>query len=131
MDSYCPTMDMLQPIHMQKPPGATPDGLKVTALQDPNTLQMARSCPVVSIGSFILWPFSYDDNRVSFGMVMYDPLGKVLAVKEVRGARYIWQITKNGDRTEGSVTFTGQANQSVTMSCMEIGAMMTGDSAVT
>jgi len=126
MDSYCPTMEMLQPIHMQSPPGPTPDGLKVAALQDPDSLQMARSCPVVSIGSFILWPFSYYDNRVSFGMVMYDPLGKVLAVKEVRGARYIWQITTNGRGMDGSVTFTGQARQSVTMTCMEIGAMMTG-----
>lgn len=126
MDAYCPTMDMLQPIHMQRPPGPTPDGLKVSALADPSSLQMARSCPVVSIGSFILWPFSYDDNRVSFGMVMYDPVGKPIAVKEVRGARYIFRIVNNGDRREGSVTFIGQANQNVTLTCMEIGAMMTG-----
>ena len=130
MDSYCPTMDMLQPIHLQTPPGKIPDGMKVTALQDPGTLQLTRSCPVVSIGSFILWPFSYLDNRLSFGMVMYDPLRKVVAVKEVRGARYIWRITSSGDRREGSVTFIGQASQSVTLTCMEIGAMMTGDGVI-
>lgn len=127
MSSDCCTMDMFQPIHMSAPPGEIPRGLKVTSLQDPNRLDPARSNPVLSVGSFILWPMSYYDNRMSFGMVMYDPKGKVVGVLEKPGARYIVQISlETGRGTEGSVMFTGQANQSVTMTCMEIDKLLKG-----
>jgi hypothetical protein len=112
---------------MSAPPGEIPRGLKVTSLQDPNRLDPARSNPVLSVGSFILWPMSYYDNRMSFGMVMYDPKGKVVGVLEKPGARYIVQISlETGRGTEGSVMFTGQANQSVTMTCMEIDKLLKG-----
>lgn len=125
--SDCCTMDMFQPIHMQAPPGEIPRGLKVTSLQDAQRLDSARTNPVLSIGSFLLWPMSYDDNRMSFGMVMYDPKGKVVGVLEKPGARYIVQITLQvGRGPEGSVMFTGQGNQSVTMTCMEIDKLLKG-----
>ena len=125
MDSGC-TMDMLQPITMQAPPGPIPDGMKVTALQDPNTLEMAKASPALAVGSFTLWPFSYYDNRVSFGMVMYDPMGKVVGVMEKPGARYVTSITLKGTGSDGAVVVTGQANQSVSLSCMEIDQLLTG-----
>lgn len=118
------SMDMFAVIHMAKPLGKTPDGLKVTALQGPNVLQPAPSCPVLSVGGFTLWPFSYYDNRVSFGMVMYDLEWGVLHQVEKKGARYVYKITKNGSGSDGSVTFWGQADQSVTMSLDEICQML-------
>ncbi len=123
MDSGC-TMDMFQPIKMKAPPGPIPDGLKVTSLADPNRLDSASLNPVLSIGSFTLWPMSYDDNRVSFGMVLYDPRGKISSVTEKRGARYITQITKQGEGGHGAVTFVGQANQSVSLTCEEINQLL-------
>lgn len=116
------SMDMLTVIQLPKPKGTTPDGLKVTALQGPNVLQSAPSCPVLTVGSFTLWPFSYYDNRVSFGMVMYDPKWKVVNQVEKKGARYVYKITLNG--SGNSVTFWGQADQSVTMSLDEICQML-------
>jgi hypothetical protein len=54
-------------------------------------------------------------------MVMYDPKWNVIAQVEKPGARYIYKITLN---TAGSVTFTGQANQAVTMTLDEICGML-------
>src|SRR5438128_884484 len=110
------TMHMFAPIKMRGPHGRIPDGMKVTCLAGPNTLQPASSCPVLSVGSFILWPMSYVDNRVSFGMVMYSPQHKIVKTVEKPGARYIYKITLRGSGTSGSVTFSGQGDQSVTMS---------------
>ena len=118
------TMNMLAPFKMSSPPGAIPDGMKVTVLAGPNVLTPpAGGCPVLSIGSFILCPFSYIDNRVSFGMVMYDPQSSAITTIEKPGARYIYKITLNVP--QNSVTFSGQADQSVTMSLDEICGMLT------
>ena len=59
-------------------------------------------------------------------MVMYAPNGKVMGMKEKPGARYVTQITKQGTDPEGTVVFTGQANHSVSLSCMEIYELMIG-----
>ena len=118
------TMEMLEVITQRAPSGTIPNGMKVTALADPNTTQSAPTCPVLSVGGFTLWPFSYVDNRVSFGMVMYDPMWKVVNTVEKQGARYIYKISLSGSGGSGSVTFSGQANQSVTMSLDEICKMM-------
>src|SRR3712207_9481525 len=96
------SMDMLAVIKRQKPLGPVPDGMKVTCLEGANVLQSAPACPVLAVGSFTLWAFSYYDNRVSFGMVMYDPLGKVVNQVEKRGARYIYNITLSGSGSDGS-----------------------------
>ena len=119
------SMDMLQVITMPAPLGPTPDGMKVTCLAGPDTLQSASSCPALAIGSFTLWAMSYYDNRDSFGMVMYDPLWQVVSQVEKPGARYINKITLNGSGADGSVTFLGQANQSVTMTLDESCGMLT------
>jgi hypothetical protein len=117
-------MDMLEVIKMPAPEGPTPNGMKVTALAGPNTLQPAPSCPALAIGSFTLWPMSYIDNRVSFGMVMYDPKWNVVAQVEKPGARYVYKITLDGSGASGSVTFSGQSDQTVTMSLDEICQML-------
>lgn len=116
------SMDMLSVINLPAPKGPIPSGMKVTALAGPNTLQSATACPVLAIGGFTLWPMSYMDNRVSFGMVMYDTKWNVVNQVEKPGARYIYKITLNG--SAGSVTFSGQADQSVTMSLDEICQML-------
>ncbi len=118
------SMDMLTVIQMPKPKGPVPDGLKVTALAGPNTLQPAPSCPVLAVGGFTLWPMSYYDNRVSFGMVMYGLNWNVVNQVEKKGARYVYKITLNGSGDNGSVTFWGQADQSVTMTLDEICQML-------
>ena len=118
------SMDMLSVLKMSAPKGPVPEGMKVTALQGPDTLQPANPGPVLGVGGFTLWPMSYIDNRVSFGMVMYDLNWKVVNTVEKQGARYVYRITKNGEGDEGSVTFSGQDNQSVTMSLDEICQML-------
>ena len=118
------SMDMLSVLKMSAPKGPIPAGMKVTALQGPDTLQSANPGPVLGVGGFTLWPMSYIDNRVSFGMVMYDLNWNVVNTVEKKGARYICQITKSGEGGQGSVTFTGQASQSVTMSLDEIRQML-------
>lgn len=116
------TMNMLSVITQTTPPGPIPEGMKVTALTGPDTLDPAPACPVLAIGSFVLWPMSYIDNRVSFGMVMYNPSNTVANQQEKPGARYVYQITLND--AEQTVTFSGQANQTVTMTLDDIWQLM-------
>lgn len=118
------TMDMLSVIEMPSPGGPIPDGMKVTAIAGPNTTQSAPSCPALAIGDFTLWPMSYIDNRVSFGMVMYDPLWKIVNQAEKPGARYVYKITLEGSGESGSVKFWGQSDQTITMSLDEVCQMM-------
>ena len=115
------SMDMLFPIKLPAPKGPIPAGMKVTALDGPNGRPTSPG-PVLAVGSFILWPMSYVDNRVSFGMVMYDPQWKIVNQVEKTGARYIYKITLN--KAASSVTFSGQADHTVTMSLDEICRML-------
>ena len=117
------TMNMLTVLQMPAPKGPVPNGMKVATIAGPNVLQPLKACPVLTLGSFTLWPMSYIDNRVSFGMVMYDPTWKIVNQVEKPGARYVYKITPDGS---GSVTFSGQSDQSVRMSLAEICQMMIG-----
>jgi len=116
------TMGMLSVIKMRAPKGPVPAGMKVTAISGPNTTQSAPACPALGVGSFTLWPMSYYDNRVSFGMVMYDPDWHVVNQVEKKGARYVYKITLDGSGS--TVTFWGQADQKVTMALSEICQLM-------
>jgi hypothetical protein len=120
------SIDMLSVIAMPAPRGPVPDGMKVTSLGDPNKLQPAPSNPALAVGGFTLWPMSYMDNRVSFGMVMYDLKWRVTNVVEKAGARYIYKITLEGSGENGTVTFWGQADQKVTMTVGEICDLLCG-----
>jgi hypothetical protein len=118
------TMEMLQVITMKKTPGAIPDGLKVTTITGPDSLQPLPASPVLAVGGYTLWPMSYIDNRVSFGIVMYDLNWKPINTFEKTGARYIFNITLAGQGSSGTVTFWGQANQQVQLTLAEISAML-------
>ncbi len=117
------SMNMLSVISLPAPKGPIPSGMKVTALSSPNSGPISPG-PVLAVGGFTLWPMSYMDNRVSFGMVMYDTKWNVVNQVEKPGARYVYKITMSGSAGSGSVTFTGQADQSVTMSLDEICQML-------
>lgn len=105
---------------LQSPPGPVPEGLKIATFGGPNTFDLATETPVIRVGSFTLWPMSYDDNRVSFGMVVYDPCCNTARVVEKGGARYVYKITTERD----GVTVWGQSDQQVTLSADDIGAML-------
>jgi hypothetical protein len=108
---------------MQSPPGAVPEGLKIASFAGPNSFDSAAT-PVIRVGSFTLWPMSYYDNRVSLGMVVYDPCGCPVRVVEKPGARYVYKITNEN----GSVTVWGQADQRVTLSPDDIGGILVPES---
>lgn len=118
------TVEMLSMIMLPAPKGPIPPGMKVTSIQGPDSLQPMPACPVLAVGGFTLWPMSYIDNRVSFGMVMYGLNWEIVSTVEKPGARYIYNITMTGTGIIGNVTFWGQANQSVNMSLQEICDMM-------
>ena len=119
------TMKMLEIITMKGPKGPIPDGMKSASIGGPNVLQPAAAIPALAVGSFTLWPMSYYDNRVSFGMVMYDPRWQVVNQIEKPGARYIYKVSlAMVDDTSGSATFWGQSDQNVTISLDEICQMM-------
>jgi hypothetical protein len=117
------SMDMLFVIKMTTPKGKIPEGMKVTFLSGPNGGPVP-SGPVLAVGGFTLWPMSYMDNRMSFGMVMYDLNWNVVNTLEKKGARYVYNITKTGSGGTGSATFVGQSDQSVTMTIDEICQML-------
>lgn len=105
---------------MQTPPGPVPDGLKIATFDGPNSFQPAPVTPVIRVGSFIIWPMSYDDNRVSFGLTLYSPTGQMVRVVEAPGARYVYKMTIDN----GTVTIWGQADQSVTLTPDDIGNIL-------
>ncbi len=112
------TMNMLSVIHLPKPPGPVPAGMKSTALVGPDSLQSAPTSPALAVGGFTYWPMSYIDNRVSFGIVSYDPKGNLTNQLEVKGARYVYKITL--EENSGTVTFWGQSNQKVTLTLDQV-----------
>lgn len=118
------TPEMLAPVKA-KTPSTIPPGLKVASFTDPNSTTKAPATPALGIGGFTVFPMSYDDNRMSFGMVTYDPHGDVITVDEVKGARYIYKVTV--DKQTGVATFWGQSDQKVTLSPDKMFDYMTRD----
>ncbi len=98
---------------------AVPAELKPTSTPGPDTGDSSPNYPVVQYGGLTYWPFSYIDNRISFGIVGYDSTGKVVRQFEKPGARYVWQITV--ETSAKTVTFWGQANQKVVVGWAELG----------
>lgn len=114
-------VEMFEVIKMARPNGPIPDGMKVSFSNDQSG-SPASPGPVLAVGGFTLWPMSYDDNRVSLGMVMYDLNWNVAATVEKQGTRYVYKIEV--DAARNSVVFTGQSNATVTMTFDEIVAML-------
>lgn len=93
-------------------PPAIPAGMKVTCTQGPGTGAAAANCPVLKWHGYTYWAFSYTDNRVSLGIVAYDPAGKAVAQWEKKGARYVYAVTV--DSAGKSATFAGQSDAKIT-----------------
>jgi hypothetical protein len=104
---------------MESRPKDIPDELKITSLAGPDSFTAAPT-PVIRVGSFTIWPLSYYDNRVSFGMALYDPCGCLVRVVEKPGARYVYRVTSDN----GTVTVWGQSDQRVTLTADEIGEIL-------
>ena len=115
------TADMFVIIQQSKPRGNVPDGMKVSFSKD-SSGSPSPIGPVLTIGDFTFWPMSYMDNRMSFGMVMYDPKWGVGATAEKQGARYLYKITI--DESASTITFWGQSDAKVTMSFDDICSML-------
>lgn len=96
-----------------------PAGLKVTCMPSGTTLSPSPTCPVVKYKGITTWAYSFIDNRVSMAFVSYDAQNNVVRNVTMDGARYVWQITT--DSGAGTVTATGQANQSVTAPFSQFG----------
>jgi hypothetical protein len=93
---------------------AIPGGMKMACFTGPSSPEpdgASPNCPVVRWVGLTFWPYSYVDNRVSMGIVAYDSAGKVVHQEEGGGARYVWKITE--DKTAKTITFWGQANQTI------------------
>ncbi|RKH49302.1 tectonin domain-containing protein [Corallococcus llansteffanensis] len=106
----------LTPTAMQVPsstPLAIPAGMKVTCTPGPGTGAASPTCPVLKWHGYTYWAFSYGDNRVAMGIVVYDAAGKVVAQWEKPGARYVYAITV--DPIAKNVTFAGQSDAKVVM----------------
>jgi hypothetical protein len=67
----------------------------------------SSTCPVVQANGLTFWPFSYRDNRWAVDVVGYDSTGAKVSQQQVRGPRYIWQVTV--DANTQTVVFWGQA----------------------
>ena len=76
------------------------------------------TCPVIQWGGLTYWPYSYVDDRVFMGIVAYDSSGNLVQQTEKPGARYVWKITV--DTAAQTVTFWGQANQTIVMTWAEL-----------
>jgi hypothetical protein len=88
-----------------------PAGLKVTCLIGPDSLQSAKTCPVVKYQGLTTWAYSYIDNRVSLALVTYDGTGKIVRNTEQTGLRYVWNMT-SGAKIQ-VVDIFGQSNAHV------------------
>ena len=113
--------EMFKVLQGSRPAGKVPDGLKVSFGKDAGN-NPTQSGPILAVGGFTLWPFSYYDNRVSLGMVMYDPKWNVTEMVEKTGTRYIYKMTI--DANAKNVTFIGQSDAKVVMTFDEICALM-------
>ena len=96
-----------------------PPGLKVTCLVDPNSLQSAKTCPVVQYMGMTTWAYSYIDNRVSLALVTYDGSGKIVRNVEQTGVRYVWNMTSS--LTNKNITIFGQSNAYVELPWAKFG----------
>ncbi|HJV43791.1 hypothetical protein [Caulobacter sp.] len=93
-----------------KPP-PVPNGMKVTCLTGPDSLQSSPTCPVIQYGGNTTWAFSFIDNRVSYGVVTYDAANNVVKNVTRDGARYVYKMTV--DPNAKTVSIWGQGNAKV------------------
>ena len=103
---------------------AIPNGLKLTALQDPNKLISKVNYPILKVENISgfktiqYWPFSYIDNRVGMAIFAFDGRGNVIKRWDKEGARYVWKIEE--DLGTNDIVFIGQAEQKIVMKWSEL-----------
>ena len=102
---------------------AIPNGLKLTALQDPNELTSKVNYPILKVGqsgfeTIQYWPFSYIDNRVGMAIIAFDGKGNVVKRWDKEGARYVWKIEE--DLNTNEIVFVGQMEQKIVMKWSEL-----------
>ncbi|WKE66249.1 hypothetical protein PVT67_03090 [Gallaecimonas kandeliae] len=97
---------------------AMPSDLKASFLVGPDNLESASRCDVIKYNELTYWAYSYIDNRVGMAIVAYDAKGQQVKRWDMSGARYQWKITT--DAQAKTVTFLGQASNSITMSWAQL-----------
>ncbi len=103
---------------------AIPNGLKLTALQDPSSLISKINYPILKVenisgfGIIQYWPFSYIDNRVGMAIVAFDDKGNSVKRWDKEGARYVWKIEE--DLNTNEVIFVGQMEKKFVMKWSEL-----------
>jgi hypothetical protein len=90
-----------------------PEGLKLTALQDPNHLDLKVNYPILKVENVQYWPFSYGDNRNGMAIIAFDNKGNILKRWDKEGARYIWKIQE--DLGTNNIVFIGQAEEEIVL----------------
>ncbi len=105
-------------ISPENPPANVPADLKVTCHVRPDVLDSASQCPVLVWNDYTYWALSYRDNRFAMAIVAYDRDGNLIKRFEKDGARYISSVAV--DSNTNTVTFIGQASQSITMTWNEL-----------
>ena len=95
-----------------------PSGSKQDVTIEPFSGDQSANCPVVVFEDYVIWAFSYIDNREAMNIVAYDCEGKVVKQWEKTGARYLWQISK--DFENKTITFWGQSNKTIVMSWSDL-----------
>jgi hypothetical protein len=97
---------------------AIPSGLKLTALRDPNNLDVKPNYPILKVGNVQYWPFSYIDNRDGMAIVAFDGGGNIIERWDKLGARYVWRIEEDLDGN--TIAFIGQSEQRIVMNWSEL-----------
>ena len=98
-----------------------PAGLQLVCMPTSgNGAPASQTCPVVKYQGISTWAYSFTDNRNSLALVSYNAENKVVRNVEKGGARYLFDaITSLPNQT---VTFVGQAQQTVTVPWSDLGA---------
>jgi len=95
-----------------------PAGLKVACMDGPNTLNSAKTCPVLKWLGTTTWAYSHLDNRVSMDFVTYDANNNVVINQNKDGARYVWNMISSF-KTKTVQAF-GQSSQYVTLNWSDL-----------
>ncbi len=110
-------IELLEPPEVGRVPssvhGPVPDGCKLDCSTGPEGSTLDDSCHVVEWKEYTYWVYSYIDNRYAFNVVAYDEKRKIVKQWEMKGSRYLYNITL--DYPGQSVTFWGQGKTSVTV----------------
>ncbi|MFA6247149.1 MAG: hypothetical protein WC615_09410 [Mucilaginibacter sp.] len=95
-----------------------PAELKTGWTTGPNSHTESKQYLVLLFHDYTYWAFDYKNNDNSIGIVAYNNEGNLVKQWRKPGTRYLWSITLDPRRK--TVTFWGQANQTVVMGWDEL-----------